>query len=162
MPRTRPETAHLIDRATRRITARHEIEASAEAIFDRIADAASWVRWFPGMRSCGWLTGPPYGVGSRRRVRVGPLEVDERFIVWERPHRWGFTFLRTNVPLARAGVELVELRPTDRGATAVTYTMALDLPRGLTAPSRLVTLPVATTLQRGLAGLAGDLRDHPA
>jgi uncharacterized protein YndB with AHSA1/START domain len=156
MPALRPEGVGFVDDAPVRIVASRRIPASPETVFDTVADADTWTSWFPGMRRCTWLSPEPHRIGSQRRVVVGPLRVDERFVVWDRPHRWGFTFTGTNLPVARAGVELVEFEADD-DATLVTYTMALDPPRTLTPGLRLSTPVVATTLQAGLKGLERHL-----
>lgn len=157
MATTRLETLDFLTLAPMRATARREMDAAPTAIFDVLADADSWPRWFPDMQECRWLTPGPHGVDSQREVRVGPLHVVERFLVWDRPHRWGFTFTAARPPIARAGIELVELEPVGAGATAVTYTMALE-PAG---PSALVagvgTRALEASLAGALAGLEGYL-----
>jgi uncharacterized protein YndB with AHSA1/START domain len=152
MPATRPEGVGFVADAPVRIVVTRVMPVAPERVFDAIADADSWTAWFPGMRRCTWLTPPPHRIGSQRRVVVGPLRVDERFVVWDRPHRWGFTFTGSNLPLARAGVEVVDLEPEGDG-TRVTYTMALD-PPGLMRPGVRLSKPVITrTLGAGLRGL---------
>lgn len=156
MATTRPETLAFLDLAPLRVTARCEVDATPEAVFDALADADSWPQWFPGMDHCGWLTPAPHGVDSQREVRVGPLHVVERFVVWDRPRRWGFTFTATSPPVARAGLELIELEPLDGGGTAASYTMAIDPPVPA-ALARLATGPMEATLADALAGLERHL-----
>lgn len=148
----RPEGVGFVAEAPVRAVATRDIDASPEAVFDAIADADSWPVWFPGMRRCTWLTSPPHQIGSQRRVVVGPLRLDERFVVWDRPRRWGFTFTGSNLPLADAGVEVVDLDPVGT-ATRVTYTMALAPPRLLTPGVRLSVPVIERTLAAGLKGL---------
>jgi uncharacterized protein YndB with AHSA1/START domain len=153
MATTRPESLAFVDLAPMRAEATRELDASPETVFDVLADADSWPRWFPNMQHCRWLTPPPHGVDSQREVRVGPLHVVERFIVWDRPRRWGFTFTAATPPIARAGAELVTLEPVGDGRTRVTYTMALEPP----APAGLANLaagPMSATLADALEGLA--------
>lgn len=157
MATTRLETLDFLALAPVRATARREMDASPTAIFDALADTASWPQWFPDMEDCRWLTPGPHGVDSQREVRVGPLHVVERFIVWDRPRRWGFSFTAARPPVARAGVELVELEPVGAGTTAVTYTMALE-PSGPSAlVSGVTTRALEATLADALAGLEGYL-----
>ena len=152
MTTTRPESLAFLDLAPVRAEATRELDASPEAVFDALADAGGWPRWFPNMQECRWLTPPPHGVDSQREVRVGPLHVVERFIVWERPRRWGFTFTAATPPIARAGAELVELEGIGDGGTRATYTMAVEPP----APAGLATLasgPMEATLAEALTSL---------
>jgi uncharacterized protein YndB with AHSA1/START domain len=156
MATTRPESLAFVDLAPVRAEATRELDAAPEAVFDVLADAESWPQWFPNMQQCRWLTPPPHGVDSQREVRAGPLHVVERFIVWDRPRRWGFTFTAATPRIARAGAELVTLDPTGDGGTRVTYTMAVEPP----APAGLATLatgPMNATLAGALKGLARHL-----
>lgn len=158
MPATRPQDYSFTTRAPLRVSATRIVDASPHRVFDRLADARSWRRWFPGMVACWYLTRPPHGVGSVRRVWVGPLRVDDRFIVWEPGRRWGFTFESTNLPWASAGVEVVDLEETDDGRTRVTYRMSLE-PRGpMGALLRRRRTEVGRALAGALAGLDADLR----
>lgn len=153
MGTTRPETLEFVATAPLRAGARRELDAPPGDVFDTLADASSWVHWFPGMQHCAWLTPAPHGVGSQREVRVGPLRVVERFVVWDRPTRWGFTFTAASPAIARAGVEVVDLTPADGGRTAVTYTMALDPARPAAVAPGLVARPMEANLAAALAGL---------
>lgn len=153
MTTTRPEALEFLDLAPVRATATREIDASPAQVFDTLADAASWPQWFPNMTDCRWLTPPPHGVDAQREVRAGPLHVVERFIVWARPSRWGFTFTAMSPGLARAGVELVELEPAGEGRTTATYTMALE-PRGPGGAIGTLAVPaMEATLAAALTGL---------
>ena len=156
MATTRPESLEFVDLAPVRAEATREIDAAPETVFDALADAEGWPRWFPNMQHCRWLTPPPHGVDSQREVRVGPLHVVERFIVWDRPRRWGFTFTAASPPIARAGAELVSLEPVGKGSTRVTYTMALE-PPGPAGLASLATGPMDATLGDALKGLAHHL-----
>jgi hypothetical protein len=118
-------------------------------VFDAIADADSWTAWFPGMRRCTWLTPPPHRIGSQRRSWSGRCASTSASWCGTGPHRWGFTFTGSNLPLARAGVEVVDLEPEGDG-TRVTYTMALDPPALLTPGVRLSRPVIERTLGAGL------------
>lgn len=157
MPTCRPETVAFTATAPLRISASRTIAASPEQVFATLADAGSWPRWFPGLREARWTSPRPYGVGSRREVRVGPLVVEEAFIVWEPGERFGFTFVSTNLPGTRAGVELVELRDLGGDRTRVAYTMAVE-PVGLPRRVASAAAPLGrVAVGRGLAGLDREL-----
>jgi hypothetical protein len=126
-------------------------------VFDALAGPSAWVDWFPGLTGGRWTSQQPHGVGSTRQVQLGPLTVDEEFLVWEPGERLAFTFTATNLPAARAGVELVELVPQGPDRTRVAYTVAMEpvaLPRALAGTSAPI---VRAVLARGLAGLERHL-----
>ena len=150
---TPPESLAFIEHAPVVARVTRELPAAAAEVFDALADAEGWERWFPGMRRCEWLTPEPYGVGSLREVRVDSLRVVERFIVGERPHRWGFTFADVRPRIARAGMELVELDDLGSTRSLVTYTMALRpiVPVGPVA--KVATGALESKLTTALAGL---------
>ena len=160
MTTTRPETADFAGHAPVRIVTEQELSATPEDVFDTLADAPSWMQWFPGMRHASWITPPPHDVGAQRRVDVSGLRVTEEFVAWERPHRWGFTFRSVNIPFTRAGVELAELSPTAAGGTHVRYTMALDPPVAVRALAPLLAPAIRRSLRQGLRGLDRYLRDR--
>lgn len=150
--RARPESPDFVDRAPLVITARRTMSHAPERIFGALADTPSWSSWWPSLTVAEWTSPQEGGVGATRKVRVRGLEVHERFIVWEPPRRWGFTFLETNVPFARAGVELVQLEP-DAGTTQVTYRMAVEPPRLLGPLLRLLRASIRGGIEDGLAAL---------
>jgi uncharacterized protein YndB with AHSA1/START domain len=157
VPTCRPETVGFTAVAPLRATVTREVAAPASEVFDALADASAWVDWFPGLTGGRWTSDGPRGVGSTRQVQLGPLTVDEEFLVWEPGERFAFTFTSTNLPTARAGVELVELVPQGPDRTRVAYTFAVEpvgLPRGLAGASAPI---VRAVLSRGLAGLERHL-----
>jgi uncharacterized protein YndB with AHSA1/START domain len=158
MSSTRPESVDFVERAPLRATAARVVEAPPEAVFDALADAPGWPSWFAEIDGCRWLTPAPHGVGSQREVRLGPVRVTERFIVWDRPHRWGFTFAAARPSIARAGVELVDLEPLGR-TTRVTYHMAVQPPRPATPLTPVLRRRLERVLTAALAGLDDHLRD---
>lgn len=160
MPTCRRETVAFTATAPLRITATRRIAAGPERIFDALADTASWPAWFPGLSAARWTSDGPHGIGSTRQVEVGPLRVAEEFIVWDPGERIGFTFVSTNLPGTRAGVEVAELVPVRHERTRVSYTMALE-PVGLPARLGPPIAPIArAVIGRGLAGLDRYLADR--
>jgi uncharacterized protein YndB with AHSA1/START domain len=162
VPRCRPETIAFTATAPLCATVVRELPDPPERVFTVLADAPGWADWFPGMRTARWTSPGPHGVGSTREVTVGPVRVDEEFLVWEPGERFAFTFLASNLPLARAGVELLELTAVPGGRTRVSYTFAVE-PTGLPAPLAAVAAPaVRRTVAQGLAGLARHLERDTA
>jgi uncharacterized protein YndB with AHSA1/START domain len=157
VPPCRPETLGFTAVAPLRTTVTRDVEATPSEVFDALADPSAWVAWFPGMTGSRWTSEAPHGVGSTRQVQLGPLTVDEQFLVWEPAQRFAFTFTATNLPVARAGVELLELVPRSPTGTRVAYTFAVD-PTGVPGPLARTAVPVVrAVVSRGLAGLDAHL-----
>jgi uncharacterized protein YndB with AHSA1/START domain len=157
VPTCRPETLGFTATAPLRATVTRDVSASASRVFDALAEPSSWVDWFPGLTGGRWTSDGPHGVGSTRQVQLGPLTVDEEFLVWEPGERFAFTFTGTNLLAARAGVELVELVEEGPERTRIAYTFAVEpvwLPRSLAGASAPI---VRAVLSRGLAGLERHL-----
>jgi uncharacterized protein YndB with AHSA1/START domain len=157
VPACRPETLGFTSTAPLRATVTRDVSASAPRVFDALADPSSWVAWFPGLTGGRWTSDGPRGVGSTRQVELGPLTIDEEFLVWEPGERFAFTFTATNLPAARAGVELVELVPRGPDRTRVAYTFAVE-PVALPGTLAGTAAPlVRAVLTRGLSGLERHL-----
>jgi hypothetical protein len=120
-------TIDWAEEAPLRITARAETSASPDAVFAVLADHERWPEWFPSVRKV-TVTGPPEGVGARRRVDIRGASVDEEFIVWEPGARWSFTGVAARPPFTRSLVEDCRRAPLPSGGTAISYTMCLDPP----------------------------------
>ena len=73
------------------------------------------------------MDGVREGVGMRRRVWVGPMVLDARFLAWARGRRFSFTMLESNLPILSAMVEDWRLAPVE-GGTRVDYAVGFDLP----------------------------------
>jgi uncharacterized protein YndB with AHSA1/START domain len=155
--RTRRETADFVERAPARASVEREVDAPPARVFEVLADAPGWTRWWPHMKRCEWTTPLHAGVGAERLVVVNGLKVHERFVAWEPGVRFGFTFLTVNIPATRAGVELAELIPIDRDRTLLRYTMAVDPYPPLSWLWERARPRVETGLAEGLAGLDGFL-----
>ena len=73
------------------VTAEQTIEASTQQVwavlgegYDRLHD------WFPGSTGTDMETEPPFGVGTVRVVRNGPMRIREEIVVWEPGERLGY------------------------------------------------------------------------
>src|SRR5262245_59786789 len=91
-------------------------------VFGALADAATWPRWFPGVRAAWYSTQPPYGVGTIREADVSGTHWVEKMIAWEEPVRWAWTVIAASVPFAAAQVESFELQP-EAGGTRLRWTI---------------------------------------
>jgi len=126
--------------------------ASAEAVFDVIADGARWheCMWFVP-RSVVEREGdpPPDGVGSIRRFGLGPVASREEITVFERPHRLAYV-ARSGLPVRSYRAE-VELMPADGGGTTVRWRGELEPIRGTGAVMTVVFRRLLRSLARAAA-----------
>jgi uncharacterized protein YndB with AHSA1/START domain len=104
------------------------LDASAEQVFEMIADHERWPRWFRGLRGV-QVTGARAGVGGTRRVVAGGVWIDEEFIGWEDGRLFAFTMTAMSRRLVLSMAEAVQVLPIEPGPTercVVTYTMAIE------------------------------------
>ena len=147
----------FFDTAPYRFTATEIVSQPASDLFAAIAgDPGGWGRWFPGFSSAGrYLTPPPHGPGSRRRVQMAGITYDETVLVWEQPvpgrevGRYSFRVDQAGAPLAHALAE--DYRMVDQGThSTLEWTFAID-PRPVLRPAMPALDPVLTALFRRAA-----------
>lgn len=148
------EDLEWFDRAEISLSFTVEISATPQQVFDCLADHHGWPRWFTPVKSV-TNVGPAAGVGARRRVRVPPLTVDERFITWDEPSRYTFTITAINLPVVSQMAEDWQLTPTQSG-THVVNMVAADLPRWL-RPLRAI---IRFGMQRTTSSGPRELKQH--
>lgn len=123
----RPEDLSFPERALVRLSFSRLLPATPERVFDVLADHEGWTRWFVDFKRAVVTSPEREGVGMRRRVQVGPMAFEERFLAWERGRRFAFTMLDTKLPIVSAIVEDWRLAPVE-GGTQVVYAVGIDLP----------------------------------
>lgn len=97
-----------------------ELEASPEEVWDLLASTA-WPEWFVDFVSVSWLTEAPHGVGSKRKAVLKTATAIERFVAWERGKRLSFNLDEVSLPLVKAMMEDMRLKPTTQGGTRLSY-----------------------------------------
>jgi len=133
----RREDLGFVERAPVTHIAEASLPAGRVAVFDALADAGGWPRWFPNVRAASYTTPPPHGVGTIREARVGGTRWVEEMIAWERGICWGWTVTGASVPFAAAQVETFALADAP-GGTRVRWTIAME-PRLLAILARPFT-----------------------
>lgn len=148
-----PVDLEWIARAPQIVTVTAHFTAAPGRVFGAFADAATWPRWFPLMRSATYREPIGGGLGRERDVALLTLgRFRERFIAWDDPTRYAFTAVATTSPmLARFG-EDYRLTP-DGSGTRLHWTMGAEL-RGVAragAPAlRLIMRRLLTRAARNL------------
>ena len=90
------------------------------------ADPSTWVPWFPGLREGAFTSPAPYGVGTKRQVRVrGVGRYRETIVAWDAGSRMAYRVDSTSLPIARALLEDWVLEPHG-DTTTVHWTFAID------------------------------------
>jgi hypothetical protein len=104
------------------------IKAPQPAVWNEIgADPSNWVPWFPGLREGAFTSPAPYGVGTKRQVRVwGAGRYFETIVAWDEGSRMAYHVDRTSMPIARALIEDWVLESTNDDTTMVHWRFAID------------------------------------
>ncbi len=147
-----PAGVEFVETAPFRIRTTLRLTHPPQAVWDVLADNEGWPEWFVSCKAARTTSETPDGVGSTRWVHVDQFKVNERFIAWDEPERWGFTIIDANMPLAETVVELVHLHP-DGDGTSLTYDFTARL-RGWARPlTPILKWRFTRMFSKSLAGL---------
>ena len=140
---TRPVDLDFLNAAPLRLSFAHTLRAKPATVFDAIAhDVSALPRWHGAVARAEYGGPKPFGIGSRRRVKlIGGVTFHERILAWDSPDRYAYTVERTTVPGIRAMAESWSILETSAG-TRVVWTMALD-----------AALPTAAALRASAPGV---------
>lgn len=145
-----PTDLDFLDAAPVRIVASTTVPTTPAALFDLLADAASWPTWFPLMKRAAWSNGRSGGLGAEREVGLRLLgRFRERMIAWAPGERFAFTMTGSTSPMARQMAEDYRLTAID-GGTRLDWVLAVT-------PTIVgkAAMPVMRVLMRRLFARAG-------
>ncbi len=129
------------------------VDAPPEAVFAALSDHDAMGRWSPfAMERLEAGPSDPNGIGTLRRVRLGPFGFDERVISWDPPHHYSYTIEKGPFVRRHRGDVLVT-REGDRSRVRWAIQLGLTLPGAGGPTSWLLRRKVRQTLDR----LAGQL-----
>ncbi|MGH0033812.1 MAG: SRPBCC family protein [Myxococcota bacterium] len=150
----------FLDSADRVWVMEAHVAAPRPAVWRAICDPGVWHEWFPGVEKAWYEGGPPYGVGTTRRARVGGQEMEERMVCWDHEERWAYTLCGASVPLARAQLECTELFERANG-TSLRWTIAADRGWLLRLATPIFHRTVTRLWHRVARNLEAWLRERP-
>ncbi len=122
-----------------------------------IADNERWPEWFPAAKACRTTSRQAEGVGATRWIHFDMFKANERFIAWDRLHRWAFTITDASLPGAVSVVEQALIEPVEAGKTAVTYVYAAEWALWARPMAFILRRRLTRLFKEGLAGLPGQV-----
>ncbi len=140
-----------------RIRAERVLDATPAQVWERIADHETWPEWLDAV-SAVEVTGARDAVGGGRRVKAGPILMEEKFTRWDPEHAFGFTITAMSRRLVKSMNERVTLEPVGSG-TRVVYEQAIDPSAVMGLLLKAVQGRVAAQLGAGLDRLGALLPD---
>ncbi len=129
MPAFDPASIDFLDTASVVLTTEVDIAGEIDVVWDVLADNTSWEQWF---HNCAWVRAEHASwseVGQLRTIKSTPFVIDETCLAFDAPNRWAIELNRSNVPMAKRMIEVLDLRDTSRegeARTEVRWTAAFD------------------------------------
>jgi Polyketide cyclase / dehydrase and lipid transport len=142
----------FLDTAPARLELAELVPAAPAEVFEAIVDPAQRLLWSPGLLEARWLSAPPAGLGSERRLIHALLRTDQRIAAHEPARRLAVYATRSGSPALSQFMEELVLAEEPWG-TRVRWRIGwrLRLPLRLLEPATLATAKRA--LASDLAGL---------
>jgi hypothetical protein len=134
------------------------VAAPRAAVFAAVAERADWP-WFPGLTGERYEGQQPYGVGTRRHIRMAGVAYHETIVAWSAPSRWAFRVDECSVPMARALVEEWSFRESGAGTT-VRWCFAIDPSPAFGAMKALAPTVMRALFVRAMRNLERVLREE--
>lgn len=131
MPILQRASLEFVDHAELVMNYEVDLPAQIDEVWAVIADNNSWPEWFEGCTSMTSSHNPWTAAGQSRTISVTPFKIREVAIAVDAPNLWAMQFSKTNLPMAKRAIEMLELSDTTREGedrTAIRWTGAFDLP----------------------------------
>jgi carbon monoxide dehydrogenase subunit G len=157
----RDEGLDFVDRAP--VQVREEVVvtgATPADVWAALAEPTAWTEWFAGMKEARYTSPAPYGVATKRFVRVASMKANEEVLAFDVGARFAFRVVDANMPALRAMVEVVTLEAVD-GGTRVVYRQAVELEPWARWLGPLARKQLSRSLKASLPKLTGWVADHP-
>lgn len=142
--------------APQRIVQQISLGAEPDLVFEALADASSWPKWFPLMNEAAWVSDQTSGVGAEREVNLRLLgRFRERMIAWEPGERYAFTIVSSTSGMASTIGEDYRIRSDGPGRSLLDWTFAAA-PRSWVKPAA----PIVKLAMTRLFAAAGPRLDR--
>ena len=131
MPVLQRASLEFLDHAELVISTEVDLPAHIDEVWAVIADNDSWPEWFHKCTAMESSHNPWTAAGQSRTIRVTPFVIREVAVAIEPPNLWAMQLSKTNLLMAKRGLEMLELTDTSREGetrTEVKWTGAFDLP----------------------------------
>lgn len=141
MPVLQRVSLEFVERAELVTTYEVDLPAQIDEVWAVIADNNSWTEWFHNCTAMTSSPNPWTAAGQSRTIGVGPFKVQEKSVAIEAPNLWAMQISKTNLPMAKRALEMLELTDTSRHGedrTEVRWTGAFDLPAYLRPAKKIV------------------------
>ena len=149
----------FVEHAPLRFVFGTDVGAPPAEVFAAIsADPSTWTAWFPGFRDGGYEGPTPYGVGTRRWVRVGRGGYYETMMAWDAPNRWTYRVDESDARVANALVEEWTISRQPGGGSLVTWTFAVDPSPVLRLTGPLGSVVIGSLFRRAMRNLDRRIR----
>ena len=140
----------------------HPVSATADRVFEILADGENQDRWANGYRRTEWF-GAARDVGTVRDIHMTWITVRERFLIWEPGARFAFGCDALSIPLAQRLVEDIVFRPDGPGTSRLLWDVHFSPASWLARILGNARVQAAFAPMFGdfAAGLAGYASAHP-
>ncbi len=151
-----PATLELLDTAEFTLSTDVDLAASIDEVWAVIADNTSWTEWF---HNCTKMTASHdtwTAAGQTRTISTTPFVIEEVAIEVDEPNRWAMSLTKTNLPMAKRMLEVLDITDTSRNGeerTEVKWTGAFDLPAYLLPVRSISETLLVRTWGRSLEAL---------
>lgn len=129
MPVLQRASLEFIDSAELVFTYEVDLPAQIDEVWAVIADNSSWPEWFHNCSAMTSSHNPWTAAGQSRTISVKPFTIKETSVAIEPPNLWAMQLSKTNLPMAKRALEMLELSDTSRHGedrTEVRWTGAFD------------------------------------
>ena len=150
MKSLQPKSTHWIDQAPLQIKRTAELTATRSDIWSLLADNSSWPSWFPGFKTCEFVSDAPHGVGSVRQLHQDHFRVTEEILTWEPERAWAMTVTAINLGVLAGMAEQVFLSDSQAAAEADMTTITWHIGIETSAWARPIQRPLAAKATKSL------------
>lgn len=129
MPKLEPVELDFLERAEIEVSTEVDLPASIEEVWSVLVDNDSWIHWFSGCRSMVSSVPVWSEAGDTRTIGVDVFKIEEVAVAIDESTRWAMCLTKTNLPMAKRMLEVLDLSDTSRNGevrTEVRWTGAID------------------------------------